>query len=152
MLWVVPSLKVPVATNCSDCPELMEGLLGVMAIEVRVALVTVSAAVPDCAEKTAVMVAWPTATPVATPLLPPTLLMVATDAGAAVQATESVRFCVLPSPNVPVAVNGIWMVSGTLAGFGVTAMDTNGEELTIKSAGLLLTDPIFAVMLVVPAD
>jgi len=31
-------------------------------------------------------------------------------------------------------------------------MDTNGDELTIKSPGLLVTDPIFAVMLVVPAD
>lgn len=92
MFWVVLSLKVPVATNCSDCPELMDGFAGPMVIEVRVALVTVSAAVPDCAEKTAVMVAWPTATPVATPMRPPTLLMVATAAGAAVQATESVRF------------------------------------------------------------
>lgn len=53
---------------------------------------------------------------------------------------------------MPVAVNGIWIVAGTLAGFGVTAMDTNGEALTIKSAGLLVTDPIFAVMLVVPDD
>src|SRR5580704_15899001 len=152
IFWVLPSLKFPVATNCSVSPELMCGFAGVIAIEVRVALVTLRDAVPTCAAKMAVMVAFPTDTPVATPMLPPTLLMVATDAGAAVHCTDSVRSCVLPFPNVPMAVNGVSIVSGTLAVPGMTARETNGDELTIKFAELLVIDPMDAVMLAVPAD
>jgi len=123
-----------------------------MRIELKVAFVTVSDAVPVCAANTAVMVAFPTDWPVAKPMLPPTLLMVATEAGVADHLTDCVRSCVLPSPNVPMAVNGICIVSGTLVVAGVTASDTSGDELTIKLAELLVTEPILAVTLVVPAD
>jgi len=113
---------------------------------------TLSDAVPARAANTAVTVAFPTNTPVAKPTLPPTLLMVATEAGAADHLTDWVRSCVLPSSNVPMAVKGICIVSGTLVVAGVTASDSSGDELTIRLAELLVTTPIFAVMLVVPAD
>jgi hypothetical protein len=50
------------------------------------------------------MLADPTARPVARPLA----LMLALEALEELQVTEFVRFCVLPSPKVPVAVN--WSV------------------------------------------
>jgi hypothetical protein len=31
--WVLPSLYVPVAVNCTVCPTLIDGFTGVMAIE-----------------------------------------------------------------------------------------------------------------------
>src|SRR5256712_2850239 len=44
---VVLSLKVPVAVNCWVNPSARPGLVGVTAIETRIALVTVSVALPD---------------------------------------------------------------------------------------------------------
>ncbi len=64
---VLPSLKLPVASNCTELPRPTLGLLGVMMIELRVALVTFSDAVPPCPVNRAVMVAVPGAIPVASP-------------------------------------------------------------------------------------
>lgn len=88
---VVPSLKLPVAVNCSELPRPKLGLLGVIVMDVRVALVTVSDAVPTCPAKSAVMVATPGAIPVANPVLPAASLTVAMDNGEAVQDAEFVR-------------------------------------------------------------
>ena len=80
----------------------MELLTAVMVIDCSVAAVTVSTRVlevtPLCA---AVMLVEPMPEPVARPLG----LMPATDVLEELQVTEVVRFWVLPSLNVPVAVN-----------------------------------------------
>ena len=80
----------------------METLLAVIAIDCSVAAVTVSATpfevTPLCV---AVMLLAPTACPVASP----PLLIVAAAVFEELHTTELVRFCVLPSLNVPVAVN-----------------------------------------------
>jgi hypothetical protein len=88
---VEPSLKLPVAANCWNVPRAMSALLGVTASEVKVALVTVSDAVPTCPANSADTVAVPGATPIASPLDPPELLTVATDAGDEVHDTDEVR-------------------------------------------------------------
>jgi hypothetical protein len=73
-----------------------------MAIDCNVGAVTVSArtleVIPACV---ALMLLEPTLAPVATPLVVIVAAVVFED----VHVTELVRLCVLPSVNVPVAVN-----------------------------------------------
>src|SRR2546426_24986 len=101
--WVVRScgvlsLKCPVAVNCCFVPSAILGLLGVMAIEVRVAAVTVSVVFPETDPKVAVIVMGPpAATDVAKPCEPPALLIVATAVLDELQATWVVRSCVVKS-------------------------------------------------------
>jgi len=104
MSCVVPSEKVPVAVNCCKVPSGMEGFVGVTAIEVTVAPVTVKSAFPKTFPEAAVMVEVPAANPMARPGAPFTL-MLATAGLPEVHCTEPVMFCVLPSLNVPMAVN-----------------------------------------------
>lgn len=54
-----PSLNVPFAVNCCVEPLLIEEDAGVTEIDTRVALVTLSVAVPTCPWKTAEIVALP---------------------------------------------------------------------------------------------
>src|SRR5437764_1057618 len=100
--WVLPSLKLPVAVDWEVVAFAIEALAALMLIDCSVAAVTVSTSVlevtPLCV---AVMLVEPTPVPVARPLA----LMVAADAFEEAQATEVVRFWVLPSLKVPVAVN-----------------------------------------------
>lgn len=148
---VVPSLKVPVAVNCWVPPRDMLAGSGVTLMELRVALVTVNAAAPDCPANSAVMVAFPAATPVARPLVGDALLTVATDAGDDVQLTELVRFCVLPSENTPMALNCVAVSAATVAVAGVTCRRLRAEESTTNAA-MPLTEPCCALMVAVPAD
>ncbi len=76
-----------------------------VAVPVAAIAVTVSAADPDTPPDTAVMVVVPGATAVASPFEPAALLTDATPAVDEFQVTAAVRFCVVPSENVPVAVN-----------------------------------------------
>src|SRR5438552_11879654 len=66
---VVLSLKVPVAVNCCFVPFAMLGFVGVTAIVVRVAAVTVSVVLPETNPNVAVIVVVPAATDVARPAL-----------------------------------------------------------------------------------
>jgi hypothetical protein len=75
-------------------------LVGVTAIETRVAPVTVRIAVPVTEPDFALMVDEPTPTPLARPAE----LMVAMVGADEAHATE-VNTCVLPSSKIPVAVN-----------------------------------------------
>ena len=102
---VVPSLKVPVAVNCTDPPAATDGSFGDTVIVVSVALVTVSDELPDWPANKAVIVALPGETPVANPLVSVESPTVATDDGAEDHEAEPVRFCVLPSAKFPMAVN-----------------------------------------------
>ncbi len=76
-------------------------MAGVTAIETSMAGPTVRVVEPLTEPDVAVIVVLPCATLVASP----ELLMVATAAVDELHVTVFVRFCVLPSVNVPVAVN-----------------------------------------------
>jgi hypothetical protein len=94
----------------------------------------------------AVMVVVPAATAVASPLL----LIVAVAGLDEVQVTELVISWVVPSENVPVAVN-CWVAPPVTFGLaGVTAMEDRVAEPTVRSV-LPETVPEVAVMVVVPA-
>jgi len=98
---VVPSLKVPVAVNCSAVPLAMEAFGPLIVMDCSVAAVIANAKMfevtPLCV---AVTLLEPTATPVSSP--PGAIVAAGLED---VQVTEPVRFCVLPSLKVPVAVN-----------------------------------------------
>jgi hypothetical protein len=98
---VVPSLNVPVAVNCCVAPLAIDGFAGVTAIDCNVAAVTVSKVEPLMDDDVAVIVEVPTAAALARPAA----LIVAVVVVPEDQVTLDVRFCVVPSLNVPVAVN-----------------------------------------------
>jgi len=63
----VPSLKWPVAANCSLVPRAISGLLGEIVMELRVTLVVLTVELPTMPANTAVSVARPRAMPVTDP-------------------------------------------------------------------------------------
>ena len=78
---------------------------------------------------TAVITAVPWLTAVT---MPPLAVMLATDGLLEAQVTELVRFCVVPSLKVPVAVN-CSVFPMAIEGFaGVTAMDANVAGVTVS--------------------
>src|SRR5580698_10102188 len=118
---VVPSLNVPVAVNCCVVPLAIDGFAGVTAIDCSVAAVTVRTVEPLIAPDVALIVEVPTPAPVARPAA----LMVAVVVVPDDHVTLDVRFCVVPSLNVPAAVN-CWVAPLAIEGFaGVTAIDCN---------------------------
>jgi len=156
LTWVVrfsvlPSLKLPVAVNCWEPPSATLGSLGAIVMEVSSALVTVNDAVPTRPANSAVIVASPGAIPLANPLLPAVSLTVATDSGDDVHVTEFVRFSVLPSANVPMALNCTPVCSATTALAGVTCTDVSADDST-TTLPVPLTEPNCAVMVAVPGD
>jgi hypothetical protein len=141
---VVPSLYVPVAVNCRVVPFAIEALAGVTAMETSVG-VTVRLVEPLIDPKVALMFVLPAVTAVARPAL-----MVATVVLVEVQDTVLVRFCVLPSLYVPVAVN-CWVVPLAIEVLaGVTAIDTNAAGVTVRVAVPLIELVALDVMVVLP--
>ena len=96
---------------------------------------------PPTEPEVAVMVEEPAPRPVATP----TALMVATARFDEVQVTEALRFAVVPSVKVPVAVNGSVVPSTMLGLAGVTAIEVTTAAVTV-SVVVPLTLPAVAVM------
>lgn len=90
--WVLPSLYVPVAVNCWVVPAAMDGLVGLIEIEVSTGAVTVSVADPLIEPEVAVIVVAPRAIAVASPPL-----TVATEPTDELHVAVAVRFCVEPS-------------------------------------------------------
>ena len=74
-------------------------------MDTSVAAVTVNVVLPEISPDVAVIVVPPGATAVASPLKPAALLMVAIAGTEDVQVTDDVRFCVVASVNIPVAIN-----------------------------------------------
>jgi hypothetical protein len=109
-----------VAVNCCVFPAATDGLVGVTAIEVKTAAVTVNVAVPLILPEVAVIVAVPALMPFASPVWKPTVAVVVLDE---VQFAVVVRFCVEPSLKVPVAVNCWVLVTTTDAELGETAIE-----------------------------
>lgn len=93
MFCVLPSVKVPVAANCSVVPSGMLGIAGVMEIETNAAGVTVKVDVPAMLAAVAVIVVWPVDALAANPLV----LTVATEVNEELQVAEVVKSSVLPS-------------------------------------------------------
>src|SRR5262249_59794306 len=94
------------------------------------AATTVRGVDPEIEPETAVMVVEPTAAAVARPAL----LMVATAVADELQLTNVVRFCVLPSLYLPVALH-CCMVPATIEGLaGVTASEGNVGGVTGTAA------------------
>ena len=146
------SVNVPCAANSCDDPKLMFGLLGVTAIEVNVAVVTVRfvvALIPPNAAETVVL---PVPTPVATPGLSAELLTVATDGVEEVHVTADVKSNCWPSLNVPIAVSWVSMVAGSLRFCGVILIESRFDPSTTRDAAGAVIVPIFAVIVAVPAD
>src|ERR1700722_13671676 len=125
---VVPSLKVPVAVNCCVPPFGTEGFAGVTAIDTSVAAVTVSVVLPVMLLEAA----WIVVEPVVTAVAKPAALIVATVTAEELHVAVLLRFCVVPSLNVPVAVNCCVPPFGTEGFAGVTAMDTSVAAVTVS--------------------
>ena len=83
--------------NCCVVPFAIEGEVGVTAMLVSVAAVTVRLAVPETAPSVAEIVAEPVATAVARPREPAAFEMEATAAFDDAQVTVEVTSCVVPS-------------------------------------------------------
>jgi hypothetical protein len=143
---VLLSLKVPVAVNCCVNPLATDGFAGVTAMDCSVAAVTVRVVAPATAPEVALIVEVPTAMAVAKPLA----AMVAVAGVAELHVTLPVRFCVLLSLKVPVAVN-CCVRPFAMDGFpGVTAMDCSVAAVTVRVVDPVI-DPDFALMEEVPA-
>src|SRR5437773_1574570 len=90
--------------------------------------VTASVVEPLMAPDAASMVVDPSPTAFARPLL----LIAATPVAEEIQVTELVRFCVLPSVYVPVAVNCCGNPAAIDGFAGVTAIDTSAGGATVS--------------------
>jgi hypothetical protein len=117
--WVVPSEKVPVAVNCWVVPPGTLGLAGVIAMEDRVAEVTVRVVLFETAPEVAVMVVVPAVRAVARPLL----LITATEVSDELQVTNFVISPPGATGNVPVAVNCWVDPTGMIGLSGFTVME-----------------------------
>jgi hypothetical protein len=142
---VLLSLYVPVAANCCVSPLTIDGLAGVTAIDCSVAPVTVSKVEPTTDPDVALMVLVPTATAVANP----PLLIVAVAVVPEAQVTDDVKFCVLLSLYVPVAVNCCVRPFVTDGFAGVTAIDCSVAAVTVSKVEPT-TDPDVALIVLVP--
>jgi hypothetical protein len=123
----------------------IEGFAGVTAMDCNVAAVTVRTVEPLIAPDVALIVDVPTPAPVARPAALIVAVVVVPDD----HVTLDVRFCVLPSLNVPVAVN-CWVAPLVIEGFaGVTAIDCNVAAVTVRTVEPEIDDDV-AVIVEVP--
>jgi hypothetical protein len=93
--------------------------------------------------------AWTVVCPGATPVARPELLMVATVVFDELHVAVVVRFCVVPSLYVPVAVNGSSTPTAIVGLAGATAIETSAALLTVSVVDPL-TDPSVTVIVVSP--
>lgn len=147
---VVPSLNVPVATNCCGDPKATSGLEGLIAMELNVAFVTVSGAIPTNPGNAAVTVAVPGAFPAAAPKeKPKASLIVVTDGFDEVQNTELVSFWVVIPANVPVAFKTMNVPCATPVLVNEIVIAVRGS--TVRLA-VLFTAPNWQVIVTGPFD
>ncbi len=139
-------MNVPVAVNCCVVPSGIVEVAGVITIETSVAAVTVSSVELLTLPELAVTVVVPA------PLLcaSPAVLIVAVVVVSEAQVAELVRSFVVPSVNVPVAVNCCVVPRAIDGVAGVTAIETRAAALTVRLVDPV-TEPEVAVMLAVPS-
>jgi len=99
--WLLPSVYVPIALNCSVVPSAIELFAGVTAIDTSAAAATLNPVEPVMPPEAALIVVFP----IPTVLAIPPLLIVATVTADDVHVAVLVRSWVVPSVSVPVAVN-----------------------------------------------
>jgi hypothetical protein len=145
MFCVLLSLKVPVAVNCWVVLSGIDAVAGVTAIEISVASLTVNVVEPLTVPEAAEIVTPPTDAPVARPAL----LIVARDRLLELHVTELVRFCVLLSLNVPIAVNCCVVPVAIVSLAGVTAIEISAAGVTVTEVDPF-TVPEAAVIVVTP--
>lgn len=123
------------AINCWAVPATILGFTGVIASDIKVALVTIKFAVPDTLFAVAVIVAVPGSIPVARPVV----VLIAAILGSEVdqvKPSELVSGWVLRSEYTPVALN-CWVVpSAITAVVGLTVIDVKTALVTVKLAVL----------------
>ena len=106
---------------------------------------------PVIVPEVALIVVVPVATAVARPWVPLVLLIVATPVLVDAHVAAVVRFWVLPSVKVPVAVN-CWVTPTAIEGFvGVTAIDDNVGGGRHRVPVAPVTEPGVALVVEVPA-
>ena len=131
--------------NCCVEPTSREALAGVIMILDNTAAVTVRTAELLAIPNAAVMDVWPATKLVASPFP----LIVATDELEELHWTSVVKSCVLPSLNVPLAVNG-WVVPAAMLGLvGLTVSPVRVADVTVSNADPL-TVPTLATTVVCP--
>lgn len=145
ILLEVPSLNWPCALYCWDVPFARDAPAGVTVMATSVAEVTVSFVEAFTLPDAALMFVLPCAIDVASPVP----LMVATAMLEDVQVTEVDTFCMLPSLNVPMAVNccicpapiegfaGAIVNETSVAGLTVTAV----EPVTLPDVAMTFAEP-----------
>ena len=144
---VLPSLKVPVAVNCAVVPLGMEELPALTLIDCSVAAVTASAKLLDVIPLwVAVILLEPMAAPVARPVA---LMLTAVGLELA-QVAVFVRFCVLPSLKVPVALNCTLVPLAMEELPALIAIDCNVAAVTVRAIELEVIPFWVAVMLLEP--
>ena len=145
MSCVLPSLKVPVATNCCVLPAAAVGAVGVSASETSVPVPMVRLVLPVIPDAEAEMTTVPLFLPWAIPVE-----RIEARFGFDDFHEMPARFvATLPSLKLPVALYLIDVPFAILAPAGVTAMDTRCAVVTV-SVVVPLTDPDVAVMVAVP--
>ena len=142
---VLLSLNVPVAANCFVVPTAMLEFAGVTAIEIKLAPVMVSEAVPLTELELAVIVVKPVPTLVARPVES----IVATDEDDEDQVTDW-SHCVLPSSKFPTAVNSCVVPSAMDGIAGVTEIEIRCAATTVN-VEVSVKEPTVAVIVVEPA-
>jgi len=146
MSCVLPSLNVPVATNCWLLPAGAVTVAGVTASETRVPLPTVKVVVPVTPDADAEIVTVPAFLPCAMPLNRIDAMFGLDDF-----QVSPLRFeATLPSLNVPVAVNLISVPLEILGLAGFMVMETSWEVETVRVVEPL-TEPESALIVVAPA-
>src|SRR6266478_5496450 len=140
------SLNVPVAVNCCESPLAVDGFVGLTLIDCSTAAVTVSTAV---FEVIPLWVALMSLEPMATPVARPVALIVAAAVLEEVQVTELVRFWVVPSLKVPVAVNCCESPLAIEALAGAMVIDCSTAAVTVSSVEPLML-PLVAEIVDVP--
>ena len=143
---MLPSLKVPIAENCWLVVAAMVELPGRIASEAKSAAFTVAVALPLTEPDAAVIVAVPRLRAVTRPLTVIEAMLVFEE----LHVTVPVMSCVVPSENVPVAVNCCNVPSGIDGDAGVTAIEFAVAFVTVRVA-LEKTLPELAVIAELPA-
>lgn len=146
----LPSVKWPVAKNCCSRPATTVAETGVTTMDSSTTGVTVSVVEAEMVPDVAFMVVEPTPCDVASPFIPPALLILATVVAEEFQVTDDVRFCVVASENVPVAMNCFVLPRAMLWLTGVTVRDDRTAGVTTSVAGPEGTALNDEVMVAVP--
>jgi hypothetical protein len=146
---VLPSVYVPVAVNCCVVPRAIVGICGLIAIDTSTAGFTTNVALELIEPELIPIVVVPVPSVLASPAVPLVLLIVATVATVELQWPLCVRSCVVPSVNVPVAVNCCVAPSAIAAVGGLIAIDTSVAVVTVSWVDALIV-PEVAVILAEP--